>query len=62
MLVAAVLAPEDAEHAEFDLVGLTSHAGDDFVVFVAGEGEFGEGGVGGGHGLSLAVWQDVGRE
>ena len=53
VLVAAVLAPEGAEHAELDLVGLAAEALDDEVVFVAGEGDGVEGGLVYGHGLRI---------
>ena len=39
VLVAAVLAPERAEHAELDFVRLAAEAFDDEVVFVAAEGD-----------------------
>ena len=44
-LVAAVLAPERADHAEFDGGGSAAESVEGEVVFVAGEGELLEGGV-----------------
>ena len=49
VLVAAVLAPERAEHAEFDLVGLAAEAFDEEVVLGAGERDLVEGGLVYGH-------------
>ena len=57
MLVAAVLAPEDAEHAELDFVRLTVHATHDLVVFVVGQREFGQGLRGDAHDGSESKWK-----
>ncbi len=54
VLVAAVLAPEGAEHAEFDLVGFAAEALDKEVVLVVAEGDGVEGGLCGWHVASVA--------
>ena len=43
VLVAAVLAPHGAEHAQLDVVGLAVQEGDDLLVLGDGEGDEGQG-------------------
>ena len=60
VLVATVLAPEGAEHAKLDVVGLAPEALDEEVVFVAAEGDGIEGGLVDGHwSLVIGRWSLV---